>query len=63
MHRNNKPGCCIVGKIIVSYLLLRNIIVDRLLVISAVKLLFCKRFLVFANLLAKLYNFSYTAKV
>ena len=63
MHRNNKLGCCIVSKIIVSYLLLRNIIVDKLLVISAVKLLFCKRFLVFTNLLAKLCNLSCAVRV
>ena len=63
MHRNNKLGYYIVGKVIVSYLLLRNYIVDRLLVISAVRLLFCKRFFIFANLLAKLYNLSYAARV
>ena len=63
MYRNNKLGCCIVGKIIVSYLLLKNIIVDKLLVISAVRLFFCKEFLIFANLLAKLYNLSYAARV
>ena len=63
MYRNNKLGCCIVGKIIVSYLLLRNIIVDRLLVISAVKILSCVKFLVYTNLYIKFLNISFIASV
>ena len=63
MHRNNKLGCYIVGKIIVSYLLLRNIIVDKLLVISAVRILSCVEFLVYTNLRIKLLNISFIASV
>ena len=63
MHRNNKLGCYIVSKIIVSYLLLRNIIVDRLLVISAVRILSCVEFLVYTNLRIKLLNISFIASI
>ena len=63
MHRNNKLGCCIVGKIIISYLLLRNIVVDRLLVISAVRILSCVEFLICTNLRIKLLNISFIASV
>ena len=63
MHRNNKLGCCIVSKIIVSYLLLKNIIVDRLLVISTVRILSCIKFLVYTNLYIKLFNISFIASI
>ena len=63
MHRNNKLGCCIVSKIIVSYLLLKNIVVDRFLVISAVRILSCVEFLVYTNLRIKLLNISFIASV
>ena len=63
MHRNNKLGCCIVGKIIVSYLLLRNIVVNKFLVISAVRILSCVEFLVYTNLRIKLLNISFIASV
>jgi len=63
LHRNNKLGCYIVGKIIVSYLLLRNIIVDKLLVISAVRILSYVKFLVYTNLRIKLLNISFITSV
>ena len=63
MHRNNKLGCCIVGKIIVSYLLLRNIVVDRLLVISAVRILSRVEFLICTNLRIKLLNISFITSI
>ena len=63
MHRNNKLSCYIVGKIIISYLLLKNIIVNKLLVISTIRILSCVEFLVYTNLRIKLLNISFIASV